>query len=80
MIEEVTRGAECDLTLTPLGLNAIDRLTEARRGGLTELLEGWNLTEHPEVIEMVKQLAVSLMADDARLVADAQPRPVPTPG
>ena len=78
MVEEVTRGTECDLTLTPLGLNAIDRLTEARRGGLTELLEGWNLSEHPEVIEMVKQLAASLMADDARLVADAQPRPVTT--
>jgi EmrB/QacA subfamily drug resistance transporter len=80
MVEEVTRGTECDLALTPLGHNAIDRLTEARRSGLTELLEGWNLTEHPEVIEMVKQLAAALMADDERLVADAQPRPVLAPG
>jgi MFS family permease len=81
MIEEVTRGTECDLVLTPKGLNAIDGLTEARRGGLTELLDGWNLDEHPEVVAMVKNLASALMADDERLVADATPRPpVPTGG
>jgi EmrB/QacA subfamily drug resistance transporter len=74
MVEEVTRGAECDLTLTPSGSAAIGRLNEARRSGLTELLEGWNLQEHPEVIEMVKHLANSLLADDKRLVADAQPQ------
>jgi hypothetical protein len=71
----VTRGAECDLVLTPAGVAAIARLTEARRSGLTELLEGWNLEEHPEVVEMVKDLADSLLADDERLVADALPRP-----
>jgi DNA-binding MarR family transcriptional regulator len=75
MITEVTRGTECDLVLTPTGVAAIDRLTEARRSGLTELLEGWNLQEHPEVVEMVKDLASSLLADDERLVADALPRP-----
>jgi DNA-binding MarR family transcriptional regulator len=75
MITEVTRGTECDLVLTPAGVAAIDRLTEARRSGLTELLEGWNLQEHPEVVEMVKDLADSLLADDERLVADALPRP-----
>jgi EmrB/QacA subfamily drug resistance transporter len=79
MVEEVTRGTDVDLTLTPLGLNAITRLTEARQGGLTELLDGWNLEEHPEVIAMVKDLADALMADDERLVADAQPRPVSAP-
>jgi len=47
----------------------LDKLTEARRRGLTELLEGWNPEEHPEIIEMVKQLAHSLLADDERLVA-----------
>ena len=52
---------------------ALDKLTEARRSGLTELLEGWNPEEHPEVIEMVKDLAHSLLADDERLVADAMP-------
>jgi hypothetical protein len=49
-------------------------LTEARRSGLTELLEGWNPEEHPEVIDMVKHLAASLLADDERLVADALPQ------
>ena len=52
---------------------ALDKLTEARRAGLTELLEGWNPEEHPEIIAMVKDLAHSLLADDERLVADAMP-------
>jgi DNA-binding MarR family transcriptional regulator len=74
MIEEHRRGAECDLHLTTAGSLALGRLTEARRSGLTELLEGWNPQEHPEVLELVKQLAHSLLADDERLVADAMPR------
>jgi EmrB/QacA subfamily drug resistance transporter len=78
MVEEVTRGNECDLALTPAGTAAISRLTEARRSGLTELLEGWNPQEHPEVIDMVKQLATSLLADDTRLVAAAMPKDVVT--
>jgi hypothetical protein len=56
----------------------MQRLTEARRRGLTELLEGWNPEEHPEVIEMVKDLAHSLLANDERLVADAMPHVVAT--
>ena len=71
MVEERRRGAECDLYLTPKGTTALDKLTEARRSGLTELLEGWNPEEHPEIIEMVKNLAHSLLADDERMVADA---------
>jgi DNA-binding MarR family transcriptional regulator len=74
MIEERRNGDDCDLHLTTAGSMALDRLTEARRRGLTELLEGWNPEQHPEVIEMVKQLAHSLLADDERLVADAMPR------
>jgi EmrB/QacA subfamily drug resistance transporter len=79
MVAEVQRGEDHDLALTPVGLNAIDRLTEARRNGLTELLEGWNPREHPEVMEMVKKLASALLADDERMVDDALPRmPVST--
>ncbi|HVB90734.1 MAG TPA: MFS transporter [Acidimicrobiales bacterium] len=74
MVEEVQRGAECDLALTEMGRTAIARLAEARRSGLTELLEGWNPQEHPEVLHMVKDLAAALLADDERLVADALPR------
>jgi EmrB/QacA subfamily drug resistance transporter len=73
MIEERRRGVECDLYLTDAGTAALGKLTEARRAGLTELLEGWNPEEHPEIIAMVKDLAHSLLADDERLVADAMP-------
>ena len=60
-------------TSPPAGTAALDKLTEARRAGLTELLDGWNPEEHPEIIAMVKDLAHSLLADDERLVADAMP-------
>jgi EmrB/QacA subfamily drug resistance transporter len=73
MVIVVQRGADHDVTLTPAGLAAMARLTEARRSGLTELLEGWNPREHPEIIAMVKELASSLLADDDRLVEDAIP-------
>jgi DNA-binding MarR family transcriptional regulator len=73
MVEERRRGAECDLSLTEAGTAALGKLAEARRTGLTELLDGWNPEEHPEIIEMVKDLAHSLLADDERLVADAMP-------
>jgi EmrB/QacA subfamily drug resistance transporter len=73
MVSEIQRGTERDLALTPTGLAAIDRLTEARRSGLTDLLEGWNPLEHPELMAMVHGLASALMADDERLVGDAVP-------
>ncbi len=73
MVEARSRDGDHDLHVTPRGTEAMVRLTEARRSGLTELLEGWNPEEHPEVIEMVKDLAHSLLADDERLVADAMP-------
>ena len=73
MVEERTRGEECEFRLTSAGRRAMDKLTEARRTGLTQLLEGWNPEEHPEVIDMVKQMAHSLLADDERMVADAMP-------
>jgi hypothetical protein len=75
MVEGQHTGAagNVDLHITASGLDAMERLTEARRRGLTDLLEGWNPEEHPEVIEMVKDLAHSLLADDERLVADAMP-------
>jgi EmrB/QacA subfamily drug resistance transporter len=75
MIEERPRGAQFDLHLTRKGIDALDKLTDARRSGLTELLEGWNPEQHPEVVAMVKELAHSLLADDERLVADAMPHP-----
>ena len=73
MVVVVQRGDDHDVNLTPAGLAAMDRLTEARRTGLTELLEGWNPTEHPEIIDLVKELASSLLADDKKMLEDALP-------
>jgi EmrB/QacA subfamily drug resistance transporter len=75
MVEGRRNGGagDVDLHLTASGADAMERLTEARRRGLTDLLEGWNPEEHPEVIQMVKDLAHALLADDERLVADAMP-------
>jgi len=64
--------ASCPLVLTPAGEEALERLAEARRSGLRDLLEGWDAESNPEVTEMVRQLARSLMADDERFVADAE--------
>jgi EmrB/QacA subfamily drug resistance transporter len=61
------------LHVTASGADAVDRLTSARRAGLTELLEGWDVSAHPEVAAMVSQLAVTLLADDEKLLADARP-------
>ncbi len=73
MVVVVQRGNDHDVNLTPAGLTAMDRLTEARRTGLTELLEGWNPAEHPEIVELVKELASSLLADDKKMLEDALP-------
>jgi DNA-binding MarR family transcriptional regulator len=61
------------LHLTPAGVDAIERLTAARRAGLTELLDGWDVGEHPEVAAMVSELAKALLADDEKMLADARP-------
>jgi EmrB/QacA subfamily drug resistance transporter len=65
------------LHLTASGADAVDRLTTARRAGLTELLEGWDLGAHPEIAVMVSELAAALLADDDKLLADARPLSVP---
>ncbi len=69
----VERNAAHKLVLTPLGDDAVERLTVARRNSMTELLEGWDPEDHPEVVDMVRDLAKALMADDNKLLADARP-------
>jgi hypothetical protein len=61
------------LHLTASGLDAVDQLTAARRSGLTELLDGWDVGAHPEIAAMVSQLAKALLADDDKMLADARP-------
>jgi len=58
--------------VTDAGDDVIGRLTAARRDSLSELLEGWDTDEHPEVVAMIRELARVLMADDDRLLADAR--------
>ncbi len=65
-------SAEGELRLSGAGAEAADRLVDARRATLTEVLEGWDTEQHPEVLDMVRRLAHQLMADDERLLADAR--------
>ena len=59
------------LHLTTAGEAAVERLVDARRAGLTELLEGWDLDTNTEVVAMVRQLAHELMADDQKMLVAA---------
>jgi len=71
MIACVEHPAGRHLEVTGAGDDAIARLTKARQDSLSELLEGWDPGEHPEVVAMIHELARVLMADDDRLLADA---------
>jgi MFS family permease len=73
MVEQEPRGSGGHLVLTPSGRAAIEALTTARHQSMSELLEGWDPEAHPEVEEMIRQLAKSLLADDDKLVAEARP-------
>jgi EmrB/QacA subfamily drug resistance transporter len=68
-------AGEQDLELTPAGRSTIDRLIAARRDGLADLLAGWHPEEHPELEARLRELAHELLADDARMLADAVPEP-----
>ncbi|MBG0740788.1 MFS transporter [Paeniglutamicibacter antarcticus] len=61
-----------ELRLTAAGRSAVDRLTTARRDGLTELLAGWSPGEHPELATRLEQLARDLLADDNHLILVAE--------
>ncbi len=71
MVEVVMKDGAQTVAITPIGEEAIEKLTIARRQSLTEVLEGWDPEDHPEVVEMIRHLAHALLADDNRLLADA---------
>ena len=73
MVEQESPESGGHLVLTPSGQAAIDALTTARHQSMNELLEGWDPEAHPEVEEMIRHLAKSLLADDDKLVAEARP-------
>jgi DNA-binding MarR family transcriptional regulator len=72
MVEQVDGEEGHKLVLTPSGQDAIEKLTVARRQSMTELLEGWDPEAHPEVLDMIHNLAGALLADDDKLLADAR--------
>lgn len=72
MVERSGSTKDSEFRLTATGRSAIDKLTVARRDSMTELLEGWDLEAHPEVGEMVRNLARVLLADDNKLLAEAR--------
>jgi EmrB/QacA subfamily drug resistance transporter len=72
LVDPVPRQGGEALVLTPSGYQAIEKLTIARRESLTELLDGWDPEEYPEVVEMVRELAKALMIDDDKLLASAR--------
>jgi EmrB/QacA subfamily drug resistance transporter len=59
------------LRLTDAGAAAADRLVDARRAALTDLVRGWHPEENPELADLVRRLARQLLADDTRMLADA---------
>ena len=72
MLERSDQSDGGGLTLTDLGRDAVERLTAARRASMTDLLAGWDPEAHPEILDMVRNLAKELLADDDKLLADAR--------
>ena len=69
----IVRRPATALEVTAEGRVVMERLTEARRAGLEDLLEGWNPSDHPELETLVRRLAGILMADDDKLLVAATP-------
>jgi EmrB/QacA subfamily drug resistance transporter len=72
LLDQAPAADDDPLCLSPAGRAALDRLTAARRDGLAELLAGWSPHEHPELAARLQELAHDLLADDDRILSDAQ--------
>jgi EmrB/QacA subfamily drug resistance transporter len=59
----VQRG-ETTLTITTSGQTVAERLFDARREGLARHLEGWAPEEHPELAQLLTELAHESVGDD----------------
>ncbi len=73
--QPLSDGDNRRFTPTAVGRATLDRLTAARRDGLADLLDGWSPEQHPELASCLQRLARELLADDSRLLHDAQPVP-----
>ncbi len=65
-------GHDQPIQLTDQGEAAVARLLQARRDALAEFLRGWSPDDHPELLQLVQTLAGQLLADESRLLRDAQ--------
>ena len=74
----ITLNGTDPIVITAKGRATIAALTEARRAGLEDLLDGWNPKEHPELEALVRQLAGVLLAGDDKLVKAATPSSEPS--
>jgi EmrB/QacA subfamily drug resistance transporter len=75
-----TNGSPMIARLTPEGLAAIDRLVDARRVGLTQLLGSWSSELDGRLSQKIAELAADLLRDpDRRGELLAQPAPGPGP-
>ncbi|UYM06222.1 MFS transporter [Solicola gregarius] len=64
-------GARAELT--DAGRQTMAALVEARREALVDLLDGLDPREYPELEQLVRDLAHSLLATDDRMLEDARP-------
>lgn len=53
----VTDNQGTRVNLTERGNDAVTRITEARRAGLQQFLDGWDPDQHSEIIELMSRLA-----------------------
>ena len=60
------------IDLTPAGVEAGDRLRQARIEALREFVVGWSPKDNPEVEGLVRRLAGQLLADDDRMLQDVR--------
>jgi DNA-binding MarR family transcriptional regulator len=65
-------GSDAPPTLTPAGVEVVDRLVAARRARINELLDGWSPDEQAEIRALVDRLTAELLDDEVK----APPEPV----
>jgi EmrB/QacA subfamily drug resistance transporter len=65
------------IAVTATGETAIADLLDARRAALAEYVRGWSPEDNAELRRLIERLAGQLLADDDRLIRDAQVASVP---
>jgi len=69
----ITETPDAAIAISERGRQAMAALTESRRQGLVDLLDGWDPLEHEELETLVRRLATVLLADDDKLLEATRP-------